>query len=184
MLGAAAYDVSDGRLPAYQILTTGLSSVNTNSAPASFLIRYDATGANCAPSPTPAYRTVAVVDPCPAPEHTCPGSLVCSVLGTCVLLPLGAGAVAAVAAVAAAPDTTPPTITLRGPGVVDTASGVMVTNATVGQSFADPGATAMDNVDGDITSRMLASISSPAGVVVAAVDVSAPTGSQGALLIS
>ena len=87
--GAAAYDESDGRLPAYQVLTSGMSLVNTSKAPTSFQIRYDAMGANCVHA-TPVFRTVNVIDPCPPPEHTCPASLACSVLGACVL-PLGGG---------------------------------------------------------------------------------------------
>ena len=180
--GAAAYDASDGRLPFYQVLTTGVFALNTSSAASSFQMRYDAKGANCAPATTPIFRTVNVVDPCPAPEHTCPGSLVCSVLSTCVLLPLGGRGVA-VAVVAVTPDTTPPTITLRGPGVLDS-SGVMMTNATLGLSFTDPGATAADSIDGDITAHIITTISNSKGVAVPAVLVSVPTGDQSAFFVT
>ena len=44
-------------------------------------------------------------------------------------------------------DTTPPVITLVGSSTI---------NITVGDSFTDPGATATDNVDGDITSLIIA----------------------------
>ncbi|MEM7801819.1 MAG: immunoglobulin-like domain-containing protein, partial [Chloroflexota bacterium] len=44
--------------------------------------------------------------------------------------------------VAAGPDTTPPVITLNGSDPI---------NLTVGATFTDPGATALDDVDGDIT---------------------------------
>jgi len=46
------------------------------------------------------------------------------------------------------PDTTSPTITLTGSSTI---------NLTVGDTFADPGATATDNIDGDITSSIITS---------------------------
>ncbi len=48
--------------------------------------------------------------------------------------------------VVAAPDTTPPVITLNGPNPLDVVQGSI---------YSDPGATANDNVDGDITSSIV-----------------------------
>ncbi|OXM87130.1 immunoglobulin-like domain-containing protein [Paenibacillus rigui] len=61
-------------------------------------------------------------------------------------------------------DTTKPVITLTGNATV---------NVTVGASYTDAGATATDNVDSDITSRIVTTITSN-GNPVAAVDTSVP----------
>ena len=47
--------------------------------------------------------------------------------------------------VSAAADTTPPVITLTGSSTI---------NLTVGDTFTDPGATATDDIDGNITSSI------------------------------
>ena len=68
------------------------------------------------------------------------------------------------------PDTTPPTITLTGSSTI---------NLTVGDTFTDPGATATDNVDGDLTSSITTSGSvntSTAGTYTIAYSVSDAAG--------
>ena len=90
------------------------------------------------------------------------------------MLHLGGGAVAAAPA-PAVPDTTPPTITMRGPGVLGS-TGVMTTTIVVGMTWVDPGATAVDDEDGDISNRIATSISSYVDATMPNIDTSAPTG--------
>jgi hypothetical protein len=96
------------------------------------------------PTPTPTQATPpATPFPTPPPQATpatpAPVSGASGPTGTTTPAPI-AGGVVGIA------DTTPPTLTLRGaPNVT----------LTINSAFVDPGATAMDTTDGDLTSRIV-----------------------------
>jgi hypothetical protein len=94
-----------------------------------------------------AFRRVAVVDPCPPPESTCPQTRSCSIYGSCnaLLQALSSAARSTASAAAtylAVPDTTPPLLSILGGGVpfVTPAgqSGVAVL-VQVGSQYRDAG---------------------------------------------
>jgi hypothetical protein len=79
-----------------------------------------------------------VRDPCPPPELTCAATRACSILGSC---------------------RPPPVITLLGAGsqfVTPEGANVLLQTVIVGAVFKDPGAAAVDAVEGDISSRVVA----------------------------
>lgn len=139
----------------------GASAVNT-ATPGNYTIRYSAVGAE------PVVRTVLVFDPCmrrDPPYPACkalstPGNVVCPVAcsagGSCMCLnPVKAADVPAVAAPFQVPSyESPPAMTLLGSGIVETLpdnSTRMTHTLMVFSAWADPGATAIDPLDGDLS---------------------------------
>jgi hypothetical protein len=112
-------------------------------------------------------RRVYVRDPCPLPELTCAATRACSVLGSCnpqmlsALSPFAQPAAqpASTSAVPATLDAVPPVITLLGAGsqfVTPEGATVLLQTVIVGAVFKDPGAAAVDAVEGDVSSRVVA----------------------------
>jgi hypothetical protein len=109
-------------------------------------------------------RRVFVRDPCPPPELTCATTRACSVLGSCSPQLLAALASlsqppAQLASQAVTPDSVAPVITLLGAGsqfVTPEGATVLLQTVVVGAVFKDPGAAAVDAVEGDISSRVVA----------------------------
>ena len=161
---------------------TGIDTSKPTPTGAPYTIAYDVKdkAGNAAATVT---RTVAVVDPCSAnvtttgvTESTCPGSLVegvfarvCSVGGKCpdaaqltraateAFPPAGAAPLPDV--FEPTPDVNPPVITLLGGAPATTLAGGVVVDSVVvnvGAVFVDPGATAWDPEDGDVTHRISA----------------------------
>jgi hypothetical protein len=105
-----------------------------------------------------------VRDPCPPPELTCAVTRACSVLGSCnpqmlsALSPLSQPAAQlTTTASSVTPDAVPPVITLLGAGsqfVTPEGATVLLQTVIVGSVFQDPGASAVDAVEGDISSRV------------------------------
>jgi hypothetical protein len=109
---------------------------------------------------------------CPAPERWCPELSQCSVRGLCnaLLASLESSAIksaaitsAGGAAEAAASfyvpplDKTPPKLRLLGNGtaaLTPSGAALMLDNVTWNAEWVDPGATAMDAIDGDVTGRI------------------------------
>ncbi|KAL0020782.1 hypothetical protein WJX79_001465 [Trebouxia sp. C0005] len=125
-----------------------------------------------------ATRTVIVKTPCSTPEHFCSATCRCSTLTVC----LSATSICSSTTTAAAADTTAPIITvlLNSMSVnATTAAGqlLVVTTVYVGTTYIDPGATATDNVDGNITSRLTT-------YGVGAVKTAAPTASASPYVIT
>ncbi|KAL0020772.1 hypothetical protein WJX77_012245 [Trebouxia sp. C0004] len=148
--GATAYDALDGAITA--ITVSGVKAVNTMEA-GSYSVTY--TAEDAAHNVATANRTVDVISPCIAPERFCSASCQCSTLTVC----LPATSICASATTAAAADTTAPIITVllnSMSGNATSAAGqlLVVTKVYVGSTYTDPGATATDNVDGNITSRL------------------------------
>ncbi|KAL0024068.1 hypothetical protein WJX79_002467 [Trebouxia sp. C0005] len=172
--GATAYDAVDGAITA--VVVKGLSAVNTMVA-GSYVVTYSAEDA--AGNVGSATRTVTVVSPCTSPEHFCSSTCRCSTYTVC----LSATSICGTATSSpAAADTTPPVITvllnsLSVNATTSTGQLLVVTTVYVGTTYVDPGATATDNVDGDITSEL-----STFGV--GAVDTSAPTVASAPYLIT
>ena len=110
-------------------------------------------------------RKVFVRDPCPPPEATCRSTKRCSILGSCqpqVLAALSAFSQQALqlpaTAKAVTVDTVAPVITLRGVGTWSTSADgntILLQTAVVGARFQDPGADAVDDVEGNISSRVV-----------------------------
>jgi len=117
----------------------------------------------------PLRRYVAVVPRCRSPERWCEveaGLTQCSSMGLCSKALSGLGAAssstsskaAAAAAVYVPPvDRTPPRLRLLGSGTAAmTAAGamLMIDNITWNAAWSDPGATATDDVDGNLTTSI------------------------------
>jgi hypothetical protein len=130
-----------------------------------FVIRYKAT--DIAGNSAYANRTVQVFDQCAPLERWCPSSQLCSFSGMCLafdpckssqlaslaqgLCPSSAGRVAAVA------DTTPPRITLLGPGPMSAISAnqyIKYTYWQANQPWRDPGYMATDLHDGNLDANV------------------------------
>lgn len=151
-----------------------LVAVNTsapNDPSQMYLLNYTArdTAGNAA---LPVYRAVVVTARCAGGERWCASLQACSTGGLCLARTTSTAPAAAPPPVYKPPaDTTPPVLTLRGSGLLAiTARGisVMIDEVQWRSAWSDPGATAVDNVDGNVSSQVQ---SYGAG----AVDTSRPT---------
>ena len=173
-------------LNATDVAQLGKSAGNQLYGP--WLLRYIATDAagNAAPAVT---RSVYIDVSCPSGEFRCPASGLCSVSTLCVQ-GLPAALTPAPPATPPAPytppvDTTPPTLTLALlpgdrvgsqplPGTERTMA-VVQTTLRAGATYVDPGVTAVDDTDGDISALV-------SKLGLRALDTSVPTVSQPQLL--
>eukprot|EP00879_Flechtneria_rotunda_P033240 GHRR01036794.1.p1 GENE.GHRR01036794.1~~GHRR01036794.1.p1 ORF type:complete len:1082 (+),score=385.26 GHRR01036794.1:389-3247(+) len=141
-----------------------------------YVIRFSARDA-AGNQAVPLRRYVMVTARCQPPEKWCPNVDACSTQGLC-LRSIAAGttnkpatSTSAASAYVPATDKTPPLLTLLGKGtaaVTATGAALMLDSVVWNSRWTDPGATAFDMVDGDLS----ASIQSYG---VGAVDTSAPT---------
>ncbi len=99
---------------------------------------------------------------CSSPERWCPTLQSCSINGICnkLLAALNtrttstAASTPATKAYISPVDTSPPKLTLLGSGkgaITSTGAVIMLDNVTWNAEWADPGATALDAVDGNLT---------------------------------
>ena len=172
--------VDDGAKSRTVLIADGLDSVDTSlfragSGDLLFRVVYRCSD-EAGNEALPVARVVRVVDPCPDQGSSlCPGSRTCSVAGVCpgctaagacfewpeVELEEAAPAattdsVAALVASSAVPDTTPPLLRLLGSGTLaftDSGDMVMIHQLDLGEPWEDPGFVAVDDVDGDVSSR-------------------------------
>jgi hypothetical protein len=126
-----------------------------------YLISYTAvdTKGNAA---TPVFRALTIQRRCPLPDFWCPSISTCSVAKICLSTSTStagsqtpqAAALAVSSVFIPVVDSTPPSLTLNGNGVrAITSKGVvvMIDDVGWGSPWIDPGATALDAVDGNLT---------------------------------
>jgi hypothetical protein len=112
----------------------------------------------------PARRYVTIASRCAPPERWCPDITACSVQGLCLRGLPGSSSIStsgstspAAAAFVAPIDKTPPKLVLLGSGsaaVTATGAVVLRVNVTWKAAWRDPGARAVDAVDGDLTASI------------------------------
>ncbi|KAG2454830.1 hypothetical protein HYH02_000662 [Chlamydomonas schloesseri] len=201
--GATATDLRDGPLPVtasivgpggMAVREIATSAVTPTGQP--FVVTY--TARDAAGNVGQQQRLVVVADNCAeAGESRCPQTMSCSTFKSCDIKftsPASDGGdagtlpAASQKALTRPPDTTPPVLTLLGGGQpYTTRSGAagLINNVFLGDAFADPGATATDEVPAagseasttvDLTASVFTRIKSPASEDVTAVSTAEPTG--------
>jgi hypothetical protein len=160
--GAVAEDPGNGFLP---VRVFGLEAIDTSlPSAAPFRVTYtasDAAGNRAAP----VHRSVTVVSLCAHPSYVCPGASPCAVCegAACLCLDDASGESQEpprVGSFEVVPDLTPPVIRMRlgDDGLYGRVEGVEFVFHVVrqGSVFRDPGASAFDAEDGDVTHSVAA----------------------------
>ncbi|KAG2491872.1 hypothetical protein HYH03_009825 [Edaphochlamys debaryana] len=187
--GALAMDGREGRVP---VRISGGSAINTTVATPSnkpWLVTYEA--ADQSGNSARRQRQVAVVDTCAASgEFRCANTLRCSVFKSCAAGLGGTGSTSTTStqqALARPPDNIAPVITVLGSGVryiTPSGSRGMINTLTVGSSFADPGASAIDEVPTAtgastfVAVSVFTSIVDPQGQAISSISTRFPTGND------